>query len=81
MSQESLAKDSLEDTMPNLQAPVSQLDIIGNNKARSKVQELKEQLAEIRRRQDVQEAMVRDMVDNGEGVSKSLEEVSNYSEE
>ena len=81
MSQESLAKDSLEDTMPNLQAPVSQLDIIGNSKARSRVQELKEQLAEIRRRQDVQEALVRDMVDNAEGVSKSLEEVSNYSEE
>ena len=81
MSQESLAKDSLEDTMPNLHAPVSQLDITGNSKARSRVQELKEQLAEIRRRQDVQEALVRDMVDNAEGVSKSLEEVSNYSEE
>ena len=43
--------------------------------------ELKEQLAEIRRRQDVQEALVRDMVDNAEGDSKSLEEVSNYSGE
>ena len=29
----------------------------------------------------MQEALVRDMVDNAEGVSKSLEEVSNYSEE
>ena len=62
MSQESLAKDSLEDTMPNLQAPVSQLDFIGNYQARSRVQELKEQLAEIRRRQEMQEAMVREIV-------------------
>ena len=29
----------------------------------------------------MQEAMVRDMVDNAEGVSKSLDEVSNYSGE
>jgi len=81
MSQESLAMDSLEDAMPNLQAPISQLDIIGNSQARSRVQELKEQLAEIRRRQEMQEAMVRNMVDNAEGVSKSLDEVSDYSGE